>query len=108
MVFRTLMSATALFLAMVTPAALAADGAEVFKTQCSKCHGEDGRGETPAGKMLKVPSLAGKATIAGASQADVVKRIEENPKHGALKGKLSPEDLAAAAGRVKELAGAKP
>lgn len=29
----------------------------VFKQRCSKCHGEDGRGDTEAGKSLKVKNL---------------------------------------------------
>jgi len=32
-------------------------GEQTFKAQCASCHGEDGSGNTPAGKSLRVPDL---------------------------------------------------
>ena len=99
--------AVAAFL-LATPA-LAADGAQVFKTHCAKCHGETGKSDTPAGKALKVPALAADAEVGGASVADLVKAIKENAKHaksGVLKG-LSDADVEAAASQAKTLAGGK-
>lgn len=33
------------------------DSAALFKAKCASCHGEDGTGNTPAGKQLKVRNL---------------------------------------------------
>jgi len=33
------------------------DAASVFKTECSVCHGADGRGNTPVGKSAKIHDL---------------------------------------------------
>ena len=32
-------------------------GAEVYKAKCATCHGQDGSGNTPVGKSLKVADL---------------------------------------------------
>ncbi len=108
MVFRVVVAAAALLVVTGTTAGLAADGAAVYKLNCAKCHGDDGHADTPVGKAMKVPALAGDAKVAAAAPADVVKRIKENPKHGAFSGKLGAEDLDAVATYVKELAGGKP
>ena len=34
-----------------------ADGAAIYKSKCASCHGADGKGETPAGKAMKVRDL---------------------------------------------------
>jgi mono/diheme cytochrome c family protein len=44
------------FLGAVTASAADPDGAALFK-QCAMCHGADGAGQTPAGKMMKVRDL---------------------------------------------------
>ena len=105
--FRTLLGAVGMFLVASETAVFAADGAAVYKASCAKCHGDDGRADTTVGKTLKVPALAGDAKVAEASQADVVKRIKENPKHSSFSGKLSAEDVDAVAAYVKTLGGAK-
>ncbi len=33
------------------------DAAAIYKRQCAGCHGPDGRGQTSAGKSMKVPDL---------------------------------------------------
>ena len=109
MMKKTLPTGAAVAALLLATPALAADGAQVFKTHCAKCHGETGKADTPAGKALKVPVLAGDAKIAGASVADVVKSIkgiEMHGKSGVLKG-LSDADIEAAAGQAKTLAGGK-
>ncbi|MEK6302404.1 MAG: cytochrome c [Acidobacteriota bacterium] len=37
--------------------ASAADGAALYKAKCASCHGADGKGETAAGKAMKVRDL---------------------------------------------------
>ena len=87
--------------------ATAEDGAAVFKAQCAKCHGETGEADTPAGKTLKVPKLKGDAKVAGLSIEDLVKVIKDNAKHKSFVTKMTDEQVSAAAGHAKQLAGAK-
>jgi len=93
---------------LVTPIyAAAEDGAAVFKAQCAKCHGETGESDTPAGKTLKVPNLKGDVKVAGMSLDDIVKSVKGNEKHKSFITKLSDEQIKAAAGVAKQLAGGK-
>lgn len=96
-----------LALVFVVSPALAADGGALFKQHCASCHGESGKADTPAGKAMKVPALAGDAKVAGMSDADVVAAIKANPKHAGIIKKLTDDDVAAVATFVKGLAGAK-
>ena len=91
----------------VAMGAAAEDGAAVYKAQCAKCHGETGESDTPAGKTLKVPALKGDAKVAAMSVADLVKTTKANQKHKSFVGKLTDEQLDAAATQVKQIAGAK-
>jgi quinoprotein glucose dehydrogenase len=47
----------ALALVFALPALAASDGAAIFKTKCSACHGPDGAGQTSMGKTLKLRDL---------------------------------------------------
>lgn len=105
MSMRSMMLAAALVLASA-PVARAADGAAVFKEQCSKCHGETGHADTTVAKTLKVAALAGDAKVAAMTEAEVVERIKSNDKHPQKIRGLSDEDLTAAAGYAKQLAAA--
>ena len=87
------------------PVAYAADGAAVYKDQCAKCHGETGHADTTVAKTLKVAPLAGDAKVAAMTEAEVVERIKTNEKHPQKIRGLSDEDLTAAAGVAKQLAG---
>ena len=100
----TLMAALPLCVASISHAA---DGAALFKQNCASCHGATGHADTPAGKSLKVPALAGDAKVAAMSDADAIAAIKGNPKHGAALKKLSDADIAAVASYVKGLAAAK-
>ena len=77
----TLMAALPLCVASIS---LAADGAALFKQNCATCHGATGHADTPAGKSLKVPALAGDAKVAAMSDADAIAAIKgEREAHGA-------------------------
>jgi mono/diheme cytochrome c family protein len=102
----TVIGITAVLLAVVS-AARAADGAGTFAANCAQCHGTTGHADTPAGKALKAPALAGDAKVAAAGQDDVVTLIKQNPKHVAVLGKLSADDITAAAAYAKQMAGEK-
>jgi len=51
-----ILAALALILALPAMAA-GSDGAALYKTKCTSCHGADGGGQTPAGKSMKVRDL---------------------------------------------------
>jgi cytochrome c6 len=87
--------------------ATAEDGAAVFKAQCAKCHGDSGDADTPAGKTLKVPKLKGDAKVAGMSVDEIVASVKANSKHKSFVAKMTDEQIGAAAGVAKQLAGAK-
>jgi mono/diheme cytochrome c family protein len=85
--------------------ARAADGAEVYNQKCAQCHGEKGTADTPVGKAMKVPPLAGDADVQKMSADQIAKTIKENEKHPPPVKSLSDADIAAAAAYAKELAG---
>ena len=104
---RMLMSVLVLGASVATPMYAAEDGAAVFKAQCAKCHGETGQSDTPPGKALKVPMLKGDAKVAAMTVDDIVKSVKANEKHKSFIGKLTDEQITAAAGVAKQLAGGK-
>jgi mono/diheme cytochrome c family protein len=73
--------------------AVAADGTALFVEHCAKCHGEDGNAQTAVGKAMKASPVH-----AGAIAPEkAVEAVRSDPKHKAVSGKLSDEDLAAIA-----------
>ena len=70
---------------------LAADGDALYASECARCHGATGDGDTPAGKAMKVPAVAGHDT------AGTVSAVRENEKHKTSSAKLSDDELQAIA-----------
>ena len=103
----TVLGLAAVLLAGAVSAASAADGAGIFAPNYAQCHGSTGHADTPAGKTLKAPALVGDAKVAAAGPDDVVTLIKQNPKHQAVLGKLSADDITAAATYVKQMAGGR-
>ncbi|MEO8604744.1 MAG: cytochrome c [bacterium] len=104
MMARAMIAAAALVF-FGTSIAAASDGATIYKAQCAKCHGDSGKADTPVGKAMKVPALAGDANVQKMSDADISARITGNAKHPpAIKG-LSADDATVVAAYVKQLAG---
>src|SRR5574341_1402644 len=102
--FRSAIPAMTILL-LTSSAAMAADGAAVYKGHCASCHGADGKADTPVGKAVKAPALAGDANVGKMSADDVAKRIKENTKHPGGVKSLSADDVNAVAAFVKQLAG---
>jgi len=80
-------------------------GKKVYVSKCLMCHGEDAKGDTKAGKMMKTPDLTTEPWKQGTSVAEVVKTLREGlgkmPKY---EGKISEEDLKAVAEYTLKLA----
>ena len=91
-----------LFMALVIPVcAFAADGAAIFKTKCSACHGPDGSGQTPVGKNLKLQDLRS-AEVQKLTDAEITKVLTEG-KGKMPKANLSADDMKAVIGFVRSL-----
>ncbi len=64
----------------------------VYKAKCAACHGLDGAGQTPVGKMLKVRDL--RSDEVRNSETDMIATISDGKgKMPAYKGKLSPVEI---------------
>ena len=84
-------------------AAVAADGAAVYKAKCASCHGPDGKGETTIRKSMKLRSLAS-ADVQKITDADLTKVISDGKgKMPAYKGKLSAEEIKALVAYIRTL-----
>ena len=66
----------------------------LFKEYCAKCHGEDGRGQTPKGKQLKARDFTDSEFQSAKSDADLIKIVtkggEDMPAFGR---KLTKEQI---------------
>ena len=76
--------------------AFADDGAALYAKNCAKCHGADGKADTPTAKAMKVPALAGTSLTA----AQVVEKLKASAKHKSAVSKLSDADLTAIANNL--------
>jgi cytochrome c553 len=83
-------------------AAAAIDSAALWGKNCKSCHGEDGKGDTKAGKMKHVKDLTNAEVRAGFDRARMLKSVADGMKDEAGKvlmkpysEKLSAEEIAA-------------
>jgi mono/diheme cytochrome c family protein len=61
-------------------AAHAQDAKQLYEKNCNACHGPSGKGDGPAGKMLKPPPADFATVLKGKADADVTKIIKEGGK----------------------------
>ena len=60
--------------------ASAADGAALYKKECAKCHGEDGKGQTVMGKKMKAKDYSDAKVQGAITDEAMAKAIKEGFK----------------------------
>jgi cytochrome c6 len=66
------------------------DGAAIYQQSCSRCHGADGKAQTPKGKQTRATDLT-KSTISDAKGIKVISNGKELMP--GFKGTLSADDM---------------
>jgi cytochrome c6 len=91
--FRATLVVLAITFAMSMSAFAADATADVYKAKCASCHGADGKGDTPAGKNMKVKDLASD-DVQKQSDADLAGVIEKGKKPmPGYEGKLTKDQI---------------
>jgi mono/diheme cytochrome c family protein len=73
---------------------------ELFKQYCAKCHGEDGKAQTPKGKQMKARDFTDAEFQSGESDSELIKSVTEGKDDMPPFGKkLTPEQIS---GLVKD------
>ena len=73
--------------------AFAQSGADTYKSKCAMCHGADGLGETPAGKMMKTPSFKSPDAVKMTEAAMIDETKNGKGKMTAFKDKLTDAQI---------------
>jgi mono/diheme cytochrome c family protein len=92
---KTMFRASLVILAFATALSTSAfaDAAADYKAKCASCHGADGKGDTPAGKGMKLKDLASD-DVQKQSDADLAGVIEKGKKPmPGYEGKLTKEQI---------------
>lgn len=90
---RTLPLLLVLAIAVTPVVAFGDDGAAIYKSKCTMCHGADGMGNTPVGKTMKAPDLTS-AAVQKQTFEDLQKIVTDGKgKMPAYKGKLKESEI---------------
>ena len=82
-------------------------GQDVYKAKCQMCHGADGVGATPAGKLAKIVSFKD-PSIVSSSDADLGAIVNKGKnKMPSFDGKLSHDQIEAVVAYIRTLQQAK-
>lgn len=87
----------AVFAMSLSASAFAADAAEIFKSKCSSCHGEDGKAQTKMGQKEKIPDFTTEKFQSGLTDdkiKDVITNGVPDTKMKAFSGKLTADEIA--------------
>ena len=76
----TLLAIPAALALAFTTTASAADGKTVYADSCTKCHGDDGKGQTTMGKKVGARDYTDAAVQASFTDADGIKALKEGLK----------------------------
>jgi mono/diheme cytochrome c family protein len=81
------------------------DAASVYKAKCAICHADDGSGNSPAGRQMKVPDLRSDE-VQKESDAQLIDATTngKGKKMPAYKGKLSDDQIKQLVVYIRELA----
>ena len=92
-------------LLLVAAVGRAAPAAENWENHCTKCHGDDGKGQTKAGKKLNLKDYSDAKVQAELKDEEMTKAISDGvfDKAGKEKMKAYKEELNAA--EIKDLVG---
>ena len=91
-----------LILAAGATASYAAPVAENWENHCTKCHGEDGKGQTKAGKKLKLKDYTDAKVQAEMKDEDIIKAIADGVFDAAGKEKMKAYKDELSADEIKE------
>jgi len=90
-------------MACVATPSRAQSGADTYKAKCQMCHGEDGSGNTPAGKSMGAIPFKSAALIK-ASDADLIAATTDGKgKMPSYKTQLTAPEIAAVITYVRTL-----
>ena len=90
-------------LILCSAAARGQDGAATFKTRCAACHGPDGSGNKPAGRMVKAQDLRVPA-IQSKTNAELATLIANGKgKMPAFKSSLSEDQIKSVVAHIRTL-----
>jgi mono/diheme cytochrome c family protein len=79
-------------------------GAGVYKTKCATCHGQDGSGNTPLGKSLKVADLRS-AEVQKKTDAELAQSVTEGKGNmPSFKSSITEDEIHALVTYVRTLA----
>jgi mono/diheme cytochrome c family protein len=96
------MGVLASFLILI-PAFAQDTGADIYTEKCKTCHGADGVGDTPIGKMAKIASFKDPSVVK-ASDADLIAMIKNGKnKMPAYAGKLTDDQITSVVAYIRTL-----
>ena len=102
-----LLALPAAFALALTTTAFAADGKAVYADNCTKCHGEDGKGATKMGTKLGAKDYSDAAVQAAITDDQAFKSIKEGLKKDEKTlmkpSELSDEDIKASVAYLRTL-----